>query len=98
MEFSIEQEFTDLEPGTYQLSAFSQGGDMKQDSVLELYAVVGSDEQKVSFMLTTYADWKNPTIPEIKVADGTLTIGMRMKCNTGSWGTVDDFALHRISV
>lgn len=97
MEFSIEQEFTDLEPGTYQLSAFSQGGDMKQDSVLELYAVVGSDEQKVSFMLTTYADWKNPTIPEIKVADGTLTIGMRMKCNTGSWGTVDDFALHRIS-
>lgn len=97
MEFSIEQEFTDLEPGTYQLSAFSQGGDMKQDSVLELYAVVGSDEQKVSFMLTTYADWKNPTIPEIKVTDGTLTIGVRMKCNAGSWGTVDDFALHRIS-
>ena len=28
MDFSIEQEVTGLEPGTYQLSAFSQGGDM----------------------------------------------------------------------
>lgn len=26
MDFSIEQEFTDLEPGTYQLSAYAQGG------------------------------------------------------------------------
>ena len=28
MDFSIEQSFTDLEPGTYELSAFSQGGDL----------------------------------------------------------------------
>ena len=27
MDFSIEQEVTGLEPGIYQLSAFSQGGD-----------------------------------------------------------------------
>ena len=38
MDFSIEQEVTGLEPGTYQLSAFSQGGDMLSSSVLELYA------------------------------------------------------------
>lgn len=97
MEFSIEQEFVDLEPGTYQLSAYAQGGDMSADSVLELYAVVNGEEQTTSFMVTTYADWKNPTIPEIKVVDGALTIGVRMKCNAKSWGTVDDFALYRIS-
>lgn len=98
MEFSIEQEFTDLEAGTYRLSAFAQGGDMSADAQMELYAVItGDGEQTQSFMVTTYNDWKNPTIPEIQVTDGTLTIGIRMKCNVNSWGTVDDFVLNKIS-
>ena len=97
MEFAIEQEFSDLEPGTYQLLAFSQGGDMSDDSVMELYAIVNGEEQTAPFMVTTYADWKNPTIPEIKITDGTLTIGVRIKCNAKSWGTVDDFTLNRLS-
>lgn len=97
MEFSIEQEFTDLEPGTYQLTAYAQGGDMTDDSELELYAITSSGEQTASFMVTTWADWQNPTIPDIKITDGTLTIGVRMKCNAASWGTVDDFTLNKIS-
>ena len=97
MDFSIEQELIDLEPGTYQLSVFAQGGDMSEDSILELYAIVNGEELSSSFMLTTWADWKNPVIPEITVTDGTLTIGVRMKCNAKSWGTIDDFTLNKIS-
>ena len=97
MDFSIEQEFTDLEAGTYRLSVFAQGGDMSADAEMELYAVTSDGEQTESFMVTTYNDWKNPTIPEIQVTDGTLTIGVRMKCNVSSWGTVDDFTLNKIS-
>ena len=97
MEFSIEQEFTDLEAGTYRLSVFAQGGDVSADAEMELYAVTSDGEQTESFMVTTYNDWKNPTIPEIQVTDGTLTIGVRMKCNVSSWGTVDDFTLNKIS-
>lgn len=96
MDFSIEQEFTDLEPGTYQLFAYAQGGDVSDDAAMELYAVTSDGEQTESFMVTTYNDWKNPTISEIKVTDGKLTIGVRMKCNPKSWGTVDDFTLNRI--
>ena len=96
MEFAIEQELTDLEPGTYQLLVYAQGGDMSEDSVLELYAVVDGEELTEPFMVTSWADWQTPTIPEIKVTDGTLTIGVRMKCNEKSWGTVDDFTLNRI--
>ncbi|UWV47693.1 hypothetical protein N1236_04055 [Acetivibrio thermocellus] len=70
---------------------------MSEDSVLELYAITNGEEEKVPFMLTSYADWQNPTISEIKVIDSTLTIGVRMKCNAYSWGTVDDFKLYRIS-
>ena len=97
MDFSIEQELIDLEPGTYQLSVFAQGGDMSEDSVLELYAIVDGEELSSPFMLTTWADWKDPVIPKITVTDGTLTIGVRMKCNAGSWGTIDDFTLNKIS-
>ncbi|MDE7283311.1 MAG: glycosyl hydrolase 53 family protein [Lachnospiraceae bacterium] len=97
MDFSIEQKLSDLEPGTYKLSAYAQGGDMSEDSVLELYAIVDGEELSDSFMLTTWADWKNPVIPEITVTDGTLTIGVRMKCNAKSWGTIDDFTLNKIS-
>lgn len=96
MDFSIEQSFTDLEPGTYELSAFSQGGDMSDDSSMELYAIVAGKELTAPFKLTTYADWQNPAIPEIKVTDGSLTIGVRYKCNVNSWGTLDDVTLNRI--
>lgn len=97
MEFSIEQDFTGLEPGTYHLLAYSQGGDMTADATFELYAITSEGEQSTAFELTTYADWKNPTITDIKVADGNLTIGIRIKTNATSWGTVDDFALYKIS-
>ena len=97
MEFSIEQEVTGLENGTYQLSVFSQGGDMSSDASMELYAVTADGEQTTPFMLTTYNDWQNPTIKEIKVTDGTVKIGVRFWCNVNSWGTVDDFTLNRIS-
>ena len=99
MDFAIEQEITDLEAGSYRLSAFAQGGDMAESSDLELYAVVNGEEAAAeSFMLTSWADWKEPVISDIKINAGdTLTIGVRMKCNTGSWGTVDDFTLNRIS-
>ena len=96
MDFSIEQSFTDLAPGTYELSAFSQGGDLSADASMELYAVVDGTELTAPFLLTTYADWQNPTVSDIQVTDGTLTIGARYHCNVNSWGTLDDVTLHRV--
>ena len=96
MDFSIEQEVTGLEPGTYQLSAFSQGGDMLSSSVLEVYAVADGVEYTQSFELTGYADWKEPTVMDIKLTGDTIVVGVRMKCNGGSWGTVDDVTLNRV--
>ena len=97
MDFSIEQSFTDLEPGTYELSAFSQGGDLSDDTSMELYALIDGRELTAPFKLTTYAEWQNPAIPEIKVTDGSLTIGVRYKCNVNSWGTLDDVTLYKIA-
>lgn len=97
MEFYVEQSFTDLEAGTYKLMAHAQGGDVTEDAEMELYAVTADGEMTVPFMVTTWVNWKNPTISDIKVTDGTLTIGIRVKSNGGSWGTFDDFTLNKIS-
>lgn len=99
MDFSICQTLTDLPAGTYQLFTFAQGGDMESTSDLELYAVINGEEiGSDAFMLTTWTDWKQPKVDNIRIGDGdTLTIGVRMKCNANSWGTIDDFTLNRIS-
>lgn len=96
MEFSIEQELAAIEAGTYKLSVFAQGGDVSDDCEMELYAVTESGELTDSFALSGWVNWQNPTISEIKVTD-SLTIGVRIRSNKGSWGTVDDFVLNRIS-
>lgn len=96
MEFSLEQEFTNLEPGTYYLTMFSQGGDCADNASFELYAKTTEKEQTASFQLTTYIDWKNPVIAEIQVTDGNLVIGVRAKTNAKSWGTMDEFALYKL--
>ena len=96
MDFSISQTLTDLEPGTYQLSAFAQGGDMSSEATMELYAITSDGEMTAPFMVTSWAVWQNPVIRDIKVTDGVLTIGVRFHCNVKSWGTVDDFTLVRV--
>lgn len=96
MVFGIEQTLTGLVPGTYQLSVYAQGGDMSADAAMELYAITPEGEQTAPFQMAGWAVWQNPTIATIKVTDGTLTIGVRFRCNVKSWGTVDDFTLIRL--
>lgn len=96
MDFSIEQEFTDLEPGTYELKAYFQGGDIDNSAGMELYAKTGDTVSSDSFTAKGYANWQEPTISAIKVTDGTLTIGAHIKCGAKGWGTIDDFTLNKV--
>lgn len=96
MDFSIEQEFTDLEPGTYELKAYFQGGDIDASAEMELYAKIGDAVSSDSFTAQGYANWQEPTISTITVTDGTLTIGVHIKCGAKGWGTIDDFTLNKI--
>ena len=96
MNFTIEQKVTGLEPGTYQASVFSQGGDFDDTASLEFYVI--ADEDMVyseNFMNDGWANWKNPVIRDIEITKDTLTIGVRVKGNPGSWGTLDDFTLSK---
>lgn len=96
MDFTIEQEFTDLEPGTYALTAYFQGGDIQDSARLELYASTGGTVSSDDFTAQGYANWQAPSLPSIEVTDGTLTIGMHIQCNAKGWGTIDDFTLNKL--
>ena len=61
----------------------------------------GFEEVDRSMWEISYAGENDPTDYQEKADDAhdgdTLTIGVRMKCNANSWGTIDDFTLNRIS-
>lgn len=94
MDFSMEQTLTDLPNGSYKYFAYAQGGDVDDTASMELYAIAGGEEKTASFMVDGYGNWQVPEIEGLNVTDGTLTIGVRMKCNAKSWGTMDDFTVN----
>ena len=97
MDFAVEQTLTNLESGTYRLTAYAQGGDVKENKAdFALFAKTSETEREEHFMLSGWANWKAPEISEIHITDGSLTIGIRAKTNARSWGTFDDFILNRI--
>lgn len=90
-EFNASQTITGLENGTYALSAWISGGGGEE--VSEIFA--GSATQ--SFTNTGWRQWSKPTLDNIEVTDGTLTVGVRYKLSGGQWGNIDDFVLVKTS-
>jgi len=94
MDFTIEQTLVGLKPGTYEASAWSQGGDMK-DAELTFYVIADGERYEQPFMNTSWANWQNPVIKDIPVTGGELTVGAHIKCAALGWGTLDDFSVCR---
>ncbi|MBR1821401.1 MAG: glycosyl hydrolase 53 family protein [Clostridia bacterium] len=95
MDFTITQTLSGLEPGVYQASAWSQGGDMK-DAALTLFIEADGQRYEAPFMNTSWANWQHPVVDEVPVSDGTLTIGVHIVCGAKGWGTLDDFDVRRL--
>lgn len=93
-DFEASQEITGLENGSYKLSAWTSGGG--GETVSEIFALNG-DGQRVSSTFTNsgWRVWTQPTINNVEVTNGTLTIGAKVKAkeNGGQWGNIDEFML-----
>ena len=96
MQFTVEQTVTGLEPGTYEASVFSQGGDFDDTAKLTFYVVADGDMvYEKEIVNKGWAVWQNPKIKDIESTSDTMVIGVRVKGNPKSWGTFDDFALYK---
>ncbi len=91
--FQCEQDVNDLELGTYTFSIFAQGGDSAETSEYYIYAISGDQTYTASYQITGYQVWTNPSISNIEVNEGTITVGVFVKDQTGAWGTCDDWKL-----
>ena len=87
--------------GTYTVDGtLSDGTAVTADVDVEMVNYVknpGFEEVDRSMWEIFYAGENDPTDYQEKADDAhdgdTLTIGVRMKCNANSWGTIDDFTL-----
>ena len=79
VDFSAEQTVNGLEEGTFKLTAHIQGD--------------AGEEIKVDGELNGYVNWYTAEIPDLKPADGEITVGVRVTTAPGGWGTIDDLTL-----
>lgn len=92
IDFAVEQTITGLEKGYYDYKVGLQGGDCNNSNMYS-YVKVGDEIQTVETNVAGWANWQYPEIKDIYVEDGTMTIGIAIKCDAGGWGTIDDFIL-----
>jgi|GEM_PF-357342 len=90
VDFQVEQTLTGLKPGYYNASMHIQGGDASA-SAMELFVVADGREQRVETGVRGWVQWNHPSIGDVLVTDGSLTIGARIRAGSGAWGTLDDF-------
>lgn len=93
--FTVEQTVTDLREGEYDFSLYIHGGNVaKQD--MYIYAVVdGQVVATTPMKVTKWQEWENPTLHNIAVKHGEITVGAYVSCEgSGPWGKLDDFLLN----
>jgi len=90
--FKVEQTIENLKPGTYVFSLALQGGDAN-NAEMYLYANTSDKTYRVDTGVDGWNNWQQPTINDIEVTDGKVTIGIYIKCDAKGWGTLDDFSL-----
>lgn len=93
-DFKIQQTLSGLEAGSYTVSANIQGGDVGSDAEIYLYVMMdGKVIKSDPVTLNGWCEWQTPKLKGIKVDGKTkITVGMKVKCSAGGWGTMDDFA------
>ena len=96
VEFTLEQEVTDLPAGSYTYSISIMGGD---GGATDIYAYVKRNGEQIATaptQITVYDEWHTATVEEISVADGdAITVGIYVKCaGPNAWGKIDDAKLN----
>ncbi len=93
--FKVEQTITGLENGYYSYNMYLQGGGEGDSPNMSIYATADGVTKVQETGVAGWVNWSNPSIDEIKVENGTVTIGADIQCAGGGWGTLDDFYLYK---
>ncbi|MBO4384060.1 MAG: glycosyl hydrolase 53 family protein [Clostridia bacterium] len=94
VDFSLEQDITGLEAGTYKFSMSIMGGDSGETEIYIYVLVDGVEAGRAPLKITYYNEWDTAWVTGIVVGEGqTVTVGIFVKCHgagAGAWGKIDD--------
>jgi arabinogalactan endo-1,4-beta-galactosidase len=90
--FTVEQTVRGLAAGKYKFSLAIQGGDAKNQD-MRIYAVSGGRTYSAPTQVDGWRNFHEPSVHGIEVEDGTVVVGASIACDSGGWGTLDDFIL-----
>lgn len=94
--FAVTQRITGVTPGTYTLSATTQGDGEAAGDQLTLAATTTAGTATAPLALDGWQAWRTGTTPAVTVgADGSLTVAVRGTLSAGAWGTIDEVRLTR---
>ncbi|NLF05439.1 MAG: hypothetical protein GX593_10635, partial [Actinomycetales bacterium] len=93
--FSVSQQVTGLAPGTYRVSAVTQGGDTGEGDSAELRLVGSRGTETVPLELAGWQEFRTATTDSLVVTDGELLVEAVLDLSAGAWGTFDQVVLER---
>lgn len=99
VEFTLEQQVENLNPGTYRFSISIMGGDCGQAEVYAYVKVNGVQVGRGDTQITYYNEWHTAQVTDIPCGEGdTVTVGLYVRCpQAGAWGKIDDAALNAVA-
>ena len=97
IEFTLEQEISELKSGKYKFSMSTMGGDCTDYEAYIYVKINGEIVYKADAKFTSYNEWHTATIPEFEYTEGdSLTVGLYVKANGKAWGKIDDAMLNSV--
>lgn len=99
VEFTLEQQLTELKAGPYRYEISIMGGD---GGATEIYAYVKVNGQIVATAdsaITVYNEWHTAVIDRFRVGEGdSVVVGLYVKCaGPNAWGKIDDAKLNSVT-
>ena len=98
VEFTLEQEVTDLKAGKYDYSISIMGGDGGETEIYAYVKINGEITATADTGITVYGAWDTAVIENIEYTEGDiLTVGLYVKCaGPNAWGKIDDALLNSV--
>ena len=99
VEFTLEQDVTDLKSGLYNYSISIMGGDGGTTEIYAYIKINGKIVATADTRITVYNEWHTASISGIAYTEGdVLTVGLYVKCSgPNAWGKIDDALLNSVA-
>ena len=99
VEFTLEQDVTDLPSGKYDYTISIMGGDGGKTEIYAYVKINGEIISRADTQITVYNEWHTAQIRNIEYTEGdNITVGIYVQCaGPNAWGKIDDAMLNLVA-